>query len=151
MKKIFKMMVVMMMVVAAVLTAGCGEEEKYNKLKGEVNGVVNQIWATGTEWQRPATMSFYDPVNVQHLQNDMARLNELVPVYETKVKEIEKIAVKDVKLNKDFTEAKEDWDAKVKVRVEGTKRDLEDIAKHDEDEKKGKNWDGSMRNWRKKQ
>ena len=34
MRKMFKIMVVMMMVMAAVLTAGCGEEEKYNNKIG---------------------------------------------------------------------------------------------------------------------
>ena len=143
MKKMLKLMVVMMMVIAAVLTAGCGEEEKYNKLKGEVNGVVNQIWTVGTEWQRPATISFYDPVNVQHIERNEARLKELVPVYETKVKELEKIAIKDVKLNKDFTEAKEDWDTKVRVRVEGTKDSLKAIAEHKNKKKTG-DWDGTF-------
>lgn len=143
MKKMFKLMVVMMMVIAAVMTAGCGEEEKYNKLKGEVNGVVNQIWAVGTEWERPATISFYDPVNVQHIERNEARLKELVPVYETKVKELEKIAIKDVKLNKDFTEAKEDWDTKVRVRVEGTKDSLKSIAEHKNKKKTG-DWDGTF-------
>ena len=144
MKKMFKMMVVMMMVVAAVLTAGCGEEEKYNKLKGEVNGVVNQIWAVGTDFQlTPGSNSFYSPEHLQHLQKDKADLDKLVPEYETKVKELEKIAIKDAKLNKDFTESKEDWDAKVKVRVEGTNSDLKSIAEHKNKKKTG-DWDGTF-------
>lgn len=143
MKKMLKLMVVMMMVIAAVLTAGCGEEEKYNKLKNEVLQYAKETYAINMEWQRPVNMRYNDPVHKQRTDEKIAKVKARVPEYDKKMAELEKIAKKDSKLNNDFQQFKPETDRLVHGLLKSLIKDRKEM---DEDITKSvhKNWNGKF-------
>ena len=143
MKKMFKMVVVAMMVIAAVLTAGCGEEEKYNKLKGEIIQYAEETRRAAPNYYVPLSWSKVDPVNMRNIEECIKYLESKVPEYNKKIAEIEKIAAKKVELNNDFQKWRPKTDRLVIGTLEKAIKDKETLSKPPESDKY-KNWDGKF-------
>ena len=135
MKKMFKLIVVMMMVIAAVMTTGCGEEEKYNKLK-------NEIIQYAEETQRSAP-NYDKPVNLRNVDARIKYLESRIPEYNKKIAEIEKIASKKVELNNDLQTWKSQTDRMLIGNLEKSIRDKDELSKPPKEDKY-KNWNGAF-------
>ena len=143
MKKMLKMMVVMMMVIAAVLTAGCGEEEKYNKLKTEIIQYAEETQKSAPSYYKPLSWSKVDPVNLRNVEAHIKYLESRIPEYNKKIAEIEKIAAKKVELNNDFQKWRPQTDRMLIGNLEKSIRDKEELSKPPK-ENKYKNWNGAF-------
>ena len=143
MRKMFKIMVVMMMVMAAVLTAGCGEEEKYNKLKGEIIQYAEETYKAGPNYYVPLSWSKIDPANMRNIEERIKFLESKVPEYKKKIAEIEKIAVKKVELNNDLQKWKPKTDRMVIGSLERAIEAKKTLSKPPKSDKY-KNWNGAF-------
>lgn len=143
MKKMFKLIVVMMMVIAAVMTTGCGEEEKYNKLKNEIIQYAEETQRSAPNYDKPLSWSKVDPVNLRNVDARIKYLESRIPEYNKKIAEIEKIASKKVELNNDLQTWKSQTDRMLIGNLEKSIRDKDELSKPPKEDKY-KNWNGAF-------
>ena len=107
MKQLLRLLAVALCVMGCLLTAGCGEEEAYNKLKNEYVAMI-------TAWDKATLENANKPVIEQEkfLQETSAEMQK-------KLDEMKKIAAKDTNLNNDYLRLQKEFNEKMEAERSG--------------------------------
>ncbi len=110
MNKLLRLLVVTLCVMGCLFTAGCGEEEAYNKAK-------NEYVAMFKDWKQKADDLMLSDKSVPIPEQEKF-LKETSAEMQKKLDEMKKIAAKDTNLNNDYLKVQKEFDERIKIRYE---------------------------------
>ena len=120
MKQLLRLLAVALCVMGCLLTAGCGEDEAYNKLK-------NEYVAMYKDWDKKCEAMSSGPTKKSTDERETF-LKETSTEMQKKLDEMKKIASKDTNLNNDYLKLQKEFDESVENRYAGI-REVKAIEK----------------------
>ena len=110
MNKLIRLLAVTLCVMGCLFTAGCGEEEAYNKLK-------NEYVAMYKDWEKKCEIIMFGSTKKSTDEQEKF-IKETSTEMQKKLDEMKKIAVKETKLNNDYLQLQKKFDEKVAIKYD---------------------------------